>query len=447
MYANPDTQWFVWTDDDTYINPGWAYMPLDVFLGDIPLDKVYVSGNYRCAFTDVFAIRNTPRGRRLMRDWIAILLSGAIQCHGYDQAALQTLVLQRISNSNTIPGKPANGNGNVFSPKPMNFTCWYNKANSAVGCTDNADWSCDFKFEKALYKAGYTSKSHHFHNDMISSYTKGCLNNHIDDFYVIKESPSRPRFKVGLTTQADEIGNAYHWDGPLGGGNDLVKRGAVNGWFFNHKMPSLFYDLYLNPDNCIKVDHVVEPCGSLPLASRKNPALAAAFFKSRKSKTGSNKGGEGHGGVDSNILSLTDGYAFDLDLQTFCTLTSKSSLEHQLKNTYMKDYPTTIVNINKVPHEEWWYNYLSFEGIEGMSSCVKHNCPKNSLSCLQTSTSNAAGEKRPCPPSGVSPRPKNSEEAFFEVDNLCETCTSREVDHFDGVPDRKHNVLGCGKTI
>ena len=36
-------------------------------------------------------------------------------------------------------------------------------------------------------------------------------------------------------------------------GNDHVRRGAVNGWFFNHKAQFLFYESWLDPANCKKV--------------------------------------------------------------------------------------------------------------------------------------------------------------------------------------------------
>ena len=89
-----------------------------MFLDEVPADKVYVAGNYRCAFTDIFAVRNTEQGRRLMRDWIAILVNGVIQCHGYDQAALQMLVLQRVAGH--------------FEHRPLNFTCDLNDKDSSV---------------------------------------------------------------------------------------------------------------------------------------------------------------------------------------------------------------------------------------------------------------------------------------------------------------------------
>jgi hypothetical protein len=86
----------------------------------------------------------------------------------------------------------------------------------------------------------------------------------------------------------------------------------------------------------------------------------------------------------------------------------------------------------QIPEEEFWYHYLSFEGVEGMSSCVRYTCPKNSLKCVR--------EGR-CPPDGVSRRPKDS--GFFEVDGLCDKCSVKRVEYFDGRPAAK-DVVSCG---
>jgi hypothetical protein len=44
-------------------------------------------------------------------------------------------------------------------------------------------------------------------------------------------------------------------------------------------------------------------------------------MKSRKAAGGTHS---------SDLLSLTDGYAFDLELQTYCRITSKSAIKHQV---------------------------------------------------------------------------------------------------------------------
>ena len=45
----------------------------------------YTSGNFRSAQSNAFFIRNTAQGRALVIDWLAIVMSGYIQCHGFDQ--------------------------------------------------------------------------------------------------------------------------------------------------------------------------------------------------------------------------------------------------------------------------------------------------------------------------------------------------------------------------
>jgi hypothetical protein len=46
----------------------------------------------------------------------------------------------------------------------------------------------------------------------------------------------------------------FGYDGPLGGGNDWVRRDAVNGWFLNHKTWYPFYETFTKPESCKKVE-------------------------------------------------------------------------------------------------------------------------------------------------------------------------------------------------
>lgn len=85
------------------------------------MNKLIVLANYRSAFTNVVAIRNTHEGRKLMMDWISIAMSGYIQCHGFDQAALQYLILQQAS-----------GDKYFQSIRPFNFSCLYNDTGRMV---------------------------------------------------------------------------------------------------------------------------------------------------------------------------------------------------------------------------------------------------------------------------------------------------------------------------
>jgi hypothetical protein len=68
-------------------------MPLDVYLEDVPSDKLVVLGNHRSAQSNVVFIRNNFEGRRLARDWLSIVVSGYVQCHGYDQVRISQLTI------------------------------------------------------------------------------------------------------------------------------------------------------------------------------------------------------------------------------------------------------------------------------------------------------------------------------------------------------------------
>jgi len=77
-------------------------------------DKVMVVGNYRFFNTGFVAFRakggSGRAARELVRDWWAVASTpGAIECHAYDQAAAQALVLLRATNWTT--------------KEPGNFTC------------------------------------------------------------------------------------------------------------------------------------------------------------------------------------------------------------------------------------------------------------------------------------------------------------------------------------
>jgi hypothetical protein len=115
MYQHPEYEWLLWLDDDEHMNTGWQYLPLDVYLDEVPADKVYVAANKRSAFTNVFFIRNNEQGRRLVHDWLAIGMSGFVQCHGFDQAALGTLIIQRILGR--------------WETEPMHHTCLFTEKN------------------------------------------------------------------------------------------------------------------------------------------------------------------------------------------------------------------------------------------------------------------------------------------------------------------------------
>jgi hypothetical protein len=89
LYENPGAEWLMWLDGDTWINPLWYDMEATDYLKGVSEDKVFVHGNYFSLTTGVFFIRGGERGRAFMMDWLATSMSGRVQCHGFDQAALQ----------------------------------------------------------------------------------------------------------------------------------------------------------------------------------------------------------------------------------------------------------------------------------------------------------------------------------------------------------------------
>ena len=341
LLRHPTHEWVVWTDDDVYINSGWLYLPLEAFLSRAPKDKVYVSANYRSMFTNVFAVRNTEQGRRLVYDWLAIAMSGHVQCHGFDQAAIGHLLLARIA-------------GTMNNPNPFNHTCLWSE-NGFVGCNAKGDWSCDFKVEASLYRAGFKTRQADFFGQKVSSFTKGCGNDAVKDFHVLAETKELPRWQCGLCSRLYEVESCGHWDGPLGGGNDLLRRGAVNGWFFNHKADFLFWEAYLDPANCDYEPEAIPVCsGNHPFGGAGGasgngsgntiwpewPQLPTGFnFTTYNTGAGGGAHGGGAGmfvGVGDargvrgvgvghahhhaapSLLSLVDGYAFDVEAGTYC---------------------------------------------------------------------------------------------------------------------------------
>lgn len=421
MFQHPDHEWIVWTDDDMFINPHWAFMPLDAFLDEVPADKVYVAANYRSAFTNVFIVRNNEAGRRLVFDWIAVSMSGYIECHGFDQAAIGTLILLRLY-------------GKMLT-KPFGHTCLYDEENGEGGCNNKGDWSCDFKFERDAYRAGFKTKMSYFYGMKMSSYSKGCANEFFPDFYVIAETDKRPRLQCGLCSRLYEIESTGHWDGILGGGNDALRRNAVNGWFFNHKTEFLFWESYLEPKNCKRLDFV-PPC-----VPQVDHLLGGG--------DGGGVGGGGGGGGESSdknaevnheerlkrfqgrqFISLSDGYAIDVDKGQYCKITNEGVLASQRAYTYMKEYPALIQAAESYTDESWRKSYISTGGGEG-----RFLCHEGENKCQHGEGEDGQGNREK--------RRGEDEDKFFEPEDYCEKhCKRVQVPAYDGT-DKTRTVVDC----
>lgn len=389
MLTHMDSEWVLWTDEDLYPNPGWMHLRLEKYLEGVPPHKLYVAANYRTTFTNIFFVRNNQEGRALVFDWIAVAMSGFVECHGYDQAAIATLHLARTletyrqhslttvnvtAPTDTSTGTVGSSNPSERAPrvyayqnsKPFGHQCLYCEGQDMCGCNSKGDWSCDFKFEASAKRAGYrTDPQAQFHGGTISSFTKGCANEAWPDFHVVTESADRPRLQCGLCTRLNEIESSGHWDGPLGGGNDKLRPGTINGWLFNHKSQFLFYEAYLDPDACetVLTDKWIPVCRRATLLNdavtrTSNPAqgrLGASKFERMRTR--------------EHVVSLTDGYGYDVEERTFCRLTDQVQINEQRTKTYMKEYPELIRTLDEYSDSEWEDMYRHWDGGEGRSPC------------------------------------------------------------------------------
>jgi hypothetical protein len=211
-------------------------------------------------------------------------------------------------------------------------------------------FSCDARFEQALYLAGFKSRylvSYEY--GKMSSYSKGCANHLIDDFHIISETSSRPRFQCGTCTRLDEIESSGHYNGPLGAGNDLLHRGAINGWFFNHKSDFLFYEGYLDLSACrgLPLEDFIPLCDELTANEPYDHDLSARSYRS--------------------IISVADGYSYHLDHGCYCRINTNQQdvLEKQSKSTYMRDYASFLALINNISDEAWDLAYKIHPGGTG----------------------------------------------------------------------------------
>ena len=211
-------------------------------------------------------------------------------------------LINTVNHSHTAGAGREDGDDlhdSIREPIPFNFTCLQEKwagrggilstdvysrilgpgipldTKYPWGCDGGPDWSCDFKFETTLRKVGFVGVSDGFHMPL-SSFTQGCANDFFPDFHITSETAWRPRLHVGFCSNLDEIqGTSFTYDGPLGGGNDYVRRHAVNGWMINHKSEINFYEAYRDKEACRKSDTFVQSC---------DEALVASMIKKKKQK-------------------------------------------------------------------------------------------------------------------------------------------------------------------
>lgn len=389
MYHHLDKDWIVWTDDDIHINSDWLYMPLDVFLQDVPHDKVIIMSNFMSVMNCVLFIRNNIHGRQVIRDWLAIIQSGYIQNHGYDQAALQMLILQYLIDESY--------KFNVSNP--MNYSCCYKKyhpGNKYCYLEDKED-TCDYQFEINLSDVGFNTKYivDGIHGEKLSSYSKGCLNSQIKHFHIITETSYRPRLLCLVCTRRNEIFVANSHENALGGCNDKLRKGSINSYFFNHKSEFLMYESYLNLETCYRMPNLLRPCR----------------IEKRHAQ---------------HLVSLVDNIAVDLSLGRLCHLNSEYSIIHrhyireQVNHTYMNIYNQLIDRIDTFNETYWKEIYENGLDVDARSQCKYFplNCPFGiELDGQQRS--------RPISYENISDSDmKYFDWAFFESLDMCSKCVN-----------------------
>jgi len=333
---------------------------------------------------------------------LTISLSGHIQCHGFDQAAMGLLLLQRLDRYILVD------NIKIYTErKPLNYTCLYSE-DGDQGCNKDDKWTCDARFEIALNKAGYKAKLfNQYADDVMSSYSKGCVNEYIDDFHIITETSFLPRFQCGLCTRLDDIESAGSSNCQLGSGNDVIRSGAINGWFLNHKAEFLFYESYINPRSCVYSGDITPICSSRHMRDFINIRL------------GNN--------VRKSFISLVDGYAFDYNNDEYCKINPKNQIiKYQRLNTYMADYETFIELVNQYNESDFSLLYKQYSGTLGRDSCLVHN-PSNP--CTNGYHFDGQRNRRPKPPYN-----EEMNEKFFLDHNNCIIKYNNNTNH---------NVVDC----
>jgi len=147
---------------------------------------------------------------------------------------------------------------------------------------------------------------------------------------VLQDSDKRPRLQCCYCTDLNRIQANHCYDGPLCGGNFKLTRHTVNGWFSNHKNWWMFFESYIHPDNCkaVRIADLVSECKKKKME---------AILENRK----------------TSLVSLADGYAFDLDQSEYCRV-NDAVLEHQKRESYMKHYADLFAELRKAKGVVQW---------------------------------------------------------------------------------------------
>jgi hypothetical protein len=111
----------------------------------------------------------------------------------------------------------------------------------------------------------------------------------------------------------------------------FFRRGMLHSWFTNHKAEFLFFEGWVDPHGCKKATDFLAPCNHG--ASTKHGARNVTKIKD---KDAPHKEHTHHSKNDAikrlrgSIISVADGYGYDIEKSEYCKVTSPSMLAHQV---------------------------------------------------------------------------------------------------------------------
>lgn len=215
LCTGPQADWFMMADHDVWFHPLALWnASLDIFLDAVPEDKVFVHSNYHSMNTGAIFVRQGIAAHRLIMQWWSIANSGAIECHGWDQAAAQLLLLYLLDGQD--------------QERPFNFSCVVPRCGHP---TKSTYWSCDFAFTAGLEAAFGLREAQLYERG------KSQTGQSVPAFHVLTESPRFPRLQCMYCESLHTVS--------LRGKNYKTDPGCVNGWFTIHKGFDLFKKLFL----------------------------------------------------------------------------------------------------------------------------------------------------------------------------------------------------------
>jgi hypothetical protein len=105
----------------------------------------------------------------------------------------------------------------------------------------------------------------------------------------------------------------------------------LHSWFTNHKAVFLFWESWLDPDACYKMDNFIPHCNHDAAVSRGTRNVSKINDKDapHKEHTHHSKN-DAIKRLRGSIISVADGYGYDIEKSEYCKVTSPSMLAHQV---------------------------------------------------------------------------------------------------------------------